>query len=109
MNPVLGTGNLRYVLTRKYSYTFLQIPLGILLKTETKYEDMVGIMDYLHQYIPTVTSEYFYEDQESGTLSKVSGDHFHHVLMGKYITCKHAFYCKINIVMKYICKNWCRW
>ena len=31
---------------------FLQIPLGVLLKTETKYEDMVGIMDHLHQYVP---------------------------------------------------------
>ena len=60
-----------------------------MLKTETKYEDMVSIMDHLRQYIPTVTSEYFYE---SGTQNKVSGDHFHYLLIGKYMIyiCKHV-------------------
>ena len=78
------------VFKQKYSYTLPQVPLGILLKTETKYEDMVSIMDHLHQYVPTVTSEYFYEDQESGTHNKVSGDHFHYLLMGKCTICKHV-------------------
>ena len=69
---------------RYWTAIFLQIPLGILLKTETKYEDMVGIMDHLHQYVPTVTSEYFYQDEETGTQNKVSGDNFHYLLIGKY-------------------------
>ena len=33
-------------------------------------------MNHLHQYVPTVTLEYFYEDEETGTQNKVSGDHF---------------------------------
>ena len=56
-----------------------------MLKTETKYEDMVRIMDHLHQYAPTVTSEYIYEDEDSGTQNKVSEDHFHYLLIGKYM------------------------
>lgn len=78
-----------------FSYTLLQVPLGILLKSETNYEDMVGIMDHLHQYVPTVTKEYVYEDQESGTCNKVSGHHFHYLLMGKCIICKHVPHWKL--------------
>ena len=33
------------------SYT-LQVPLGILLKSKTKYEDMISIMASLQQYVP---------------------------------------------------------
>lgn len=85
LKPVPAKGAFCEVLTGKYSYTLLQVPLGILLKSETNYEDMVGIMDHLHRYVPTVTTEYYYEDQESGTHNKVSGDHFHHLLMGKCV------------------------
>ena len=42
-------------------------------------------MDHLHQYVPTVTSEYIYEDEDSGTQNKVSRDHFHYLLIGKYM------------------------
>jgi len=45
-----------------------QIPFGILLKNETKCEDMLGIMDHLHQYVPTVTLDYSYVDQESAEI-----------------------------------------
>ena len=79
---------------------FLQIPLGVLLKTETKYEDMVGIMDHLHQYVPTVTSEYIYEDEESGTQNKVSGDHFHYSLIGKYMIYISMSYMKCILYTK---------
>ncbi len=33
----------------------LFIPLGILSKCETKHEDMVCILDHLHQYVPTMS------------------------------------------------------
>ena len=33
-----------------------QVPLGIILKNETKHEEMVEVMDHLHQYVPTSTT-----------------------------------------------------
>ena len=32
----------------------LQVPLGVLLKRETKHEDMIDIMASLQQYVPVV-------------------------------------------------------
>ena len=29
-----------------------QVPLGIILKSETKHEDMISIMESLQQYVP---------------------------------------------------------
>ena len=34
----------------------LKVPLGIILKCEQKYEEMVDILDSLHQYVPIVTT-----------------------------------------------------
>ena len=31
----------------------MQVPLGVVLKSENKYEDMVHIMDHMHKYVPT--------------------------------------------------------
>ena len=61
---------------------FTQVPLGILLKSESNYEDMVDIMESLHEYVPT-----------HSTLSKVAvageneevdvmNDKFHQILFG---------------------------
>ncbi len=36
---------------------FMQVPLGVILKSEQKLED---IMDDLQQYVPVVTSEHEY-------------------------------------------------
>ena len=30
----------------------MQVPLGVIPKDETKYEDMIEILEYLHQYVP---------------------------------------------------------
>lgn len=57
-----------------------QIPFGILLKSETKCEDMLGIMDYLHQYVPTVTLDYSYVDQESSEIV-VPVNHIHQIMV----------------------------
>ena len=35
----------------------MQVPLGILLKNESSYEDMVDIMKSLHVYVPTQTTQ----------------------------------------------------
>ena len=34
---------------------FTQVPLGVLLKSETKYEDMIDIMSALQHYAPKVS------------------------------------------------------
>ena len=34
----------------------LQVPLGVLIKNENKYEDMISIMEHNHQYVPTTTT-----------------------------------------------------
>ena len=49
---------------------------------ETNYEDMVGIMDHLHTYVPTVIKEYSYKDPETAEEVKVPVEHFHQVLVG---------------------------
>ena len=40
----------------KYCSSYHQVPLGIILKGEQKYEEMVQVMDILHQYVPTITT-----------------------------------------------------
>lgn len=32
---------------------FLKVPLGVLLKSETNYEDIVSILEHLCRYVPT--------------------------------------------------------
>lgn len=56
--------------------------MGILLKSETNYEDMVSILEHLHQYVPTQTKE---EDVEVPGLHepvKVINDQFHPIIFG---------------------------
>lgn len=60
------------------------MPLGIELKSEQKLEEMVEIMDSLHKYVPTVSTEESVELAEATT--KVTRDDFFPLLMGKY-TC----------------------
>ena len=36
----------------------MQVPLGVMLKSENNYDDMIDIMDHLHKYVPSLhTSE----------------------------------------------------
>lgn len=41
-----------------YMLFLIQIPLGVKLKNEAKYEDMIEIMTDLHYYVPTKTSTF---------------------------------------------------
>ncbi len=34
----------------------MQVPLGVILKNENRYEDMISIMEHMHQYVPSITS-----------------------------------------------------
>lgn len=57
------------------------MPLGILLKNETKGEDMVDIMSHLHQYVPAVeyTRQVFIPTGETVETQEAS---LHTVLFG---------------------------
>ena len=35
--------------------SYVQVPLGVLNKSEMKYDDMIEIMEHVHQYVPTNT------------------------------------------------------
>ena len=62
-----------------------QVPLGVILKCETKTEDMVSICEDLHSYVPTTTAEHeveVSEDEENCEECKVTTDDFHYILFG---------------------------
>ena len=50
----------------------MKVPLGIMLKNETKHEDMIDIMSSLQQYVPTVHSTTEYDIQSIGEKVPVS-------------------------------------
>ena len=39
---------------------FGQVPLGVLMKSEQRGEDMVDIVQHIHQYIPKLVSGQYY-------------------------------------------------
>ena len=39
-----------------FYYIFLQVPLGVLLKNETNHDNMISILQHLHQYVPRLSS-----------------------------------------------------
>ena len=60
----------------------MQVPLGILLKDEIKYEDMLVIMEQLQDYVPSTTSCTKQVLPDSGREVQVVKDNFHPVLFG---------------------------
>lgn len=60
-----------------------QVPLGVLLKSEQKLEDMVDIMGDLQQYVPTVTTTTEYNLSGSDDPITVTVDDFHPIFLGK--------------------------
>lgn len=62
--------------------TYIQVPLGILLKDEMKYEDMVEIMRHLHKYVPCVTSVTKKVLPGSDKEVELVEDRFHKILFG---------------------------
>lgn len=69
-----------------YTYTYLQVPLGVILKSESKTEEMIDILEDLHQYVPTTstTNEIEVPGYENEKFS-VNADTFHHTLIGNHI------------------------
>ena len=60
----------------------MQIPLGVLPKDENKLEDMVCILEYLHEYVPTLEQERTIHDTISGDTDVHKDQIFHQVLLG---------------------------
>lgn len=61
---------------------FVQVPLGVILKNEQKHDEMIEILDHLHQYVPTVTTT---KNVDAPGLSPVCipSDSFHHIAFGR--------------------------
>ena len=60
----------------------IQVPLGIYLKGEQKYEEMIEVLDHLHQYVPTVSEEEEVETSD-GKAETTFKDTFYSVGLGK--------------------------
>lgn len=56
--------------------------MGIFLKGEQKYEEMVQIVEHLHQYVPTVSTRETIVDSHSGGTDEVFLDEFDPLALG---------------------------
>ena len=56
---------------------FVQIPLGILLKSETSYNDMMDILDHYQNYVPSVSCE-----KDIPDTGRIEDNHFLTTLVG---------------------------
>lgn len=67
------------------------MPLGVLVKNENKYEDMISIMEHNHQYVPTTTTNLEIELPAVDEKLKVEKTEFHTILFGgDQLTAKRA-------------------
>ena len=64
------------------NYLLSQIPLGVMLKNENKNDEMVEILDALHKYVPSCTSQLHFEHPDTGADHSLDVEHFKHVLVG---------------------------
>lgn len=75
-------------------YVYMQVPLGILLKSESSYEEMVDIMESLHEYVPTYTTT-SRVTVPGGEEVTVTNDHFYETIFGgDYLTAARARGCQ---------------
>ena len=66
------------------AHTHMQVPLGVILKNENVLNEMVQILDRLHNYVPMTQTEQEFDvvhDDDVEHLS-ITVDHFHHILLG---------------------------
>lgn len=56
------------------------------MKGEQKYEEMVQVMDHLHQYVPTISSEECVVVPD-GKEKTVVNDTFHKIGLGEFLQC----------------------
>ena len=62
----------------------MQVPLGIILKSEISHADMIAILEDLHKYVPMVTSVTKTSVTVEGEVEdcSITEDHFHRILLG---------------------------
>ena len=58
------------------------MPLGIVLKGEQKYEEMIEVLTHLNKYVPTVSSMESFSVQGEEPV-EVTKDLFHNIAIGK--------------------------
>lgn len=69
----------------------MQVPLGVLKKNEMKYDDMIGIMEHLHNYVPTKTETVNIDLPITGDHLEMTKTSFHTVVFGgDQLTAKRA-------------------
>ena len=65
--------------------------MGVLNKSEMKYDDMISIMEYLHHYVPTETGTVEIDLPDSGGKFDLTKTSFHTILFGgDQLTAKRA-------------------
>lgn len=76
--------------------------MGVILKSETKTEDMVSICEELHKYVPTTSTEYIVDVTDSGETKQfnVTSDVFHYTLFGKSCVYLCMIYNNVLIAFK---------
>ena len=78
---------------------FTQVPLGVLLKSEIKHEDMVDIMEHYQNYVPTKSSEAEYHDPDSDDIVKLHIDHFHYINPCSNLSSIVIFFCFFRLFL----------
>ena len=86
----------------------LQVPLGIYLKGEQKYEEMIDVLSHLNQYIPTVSTESTVNVAGIEEPVRMTNDFFHTIALGMCIfmymcctcTCSLCWFCTCE---SYVC------
>ena len=69
----------------------MQVSLGVLKKYEMKYDDMIGIMEHLHKYVPTKIETINIDLPNTGDQLEITKTYFHMVLFGgDQLTAKRA-------------------
>lgn len=59
-------------------FTYIQVPLGVILKNENVVEDMIDILDKLHDYVPSIHQN----KVDIATQREVCDDLMHEILFG---------------------------
>ena len=67
--------------TNAYHCAF-QVPLGVILKSENKTDEMCEIMEITQQYVPHVQASHDFVNPMTEDVINVMGDHFCRVLFG---------------------------
>ena len=60
----------------------LTVPLGIFLKGEQKYEEMIEVLSHLNQYVPTVSTESAISVTGLQEPVQIINDSFHTLALG---------------------------